>query len=766
LTVVAETFAPAVGRPLRRVEDEPLVQGLGCYVADVNRPNQVYARIVRSQVAHGWLQAVHLEDARAHEGVIAAFSAQDIPNIAETKIPIRITPSEKAAFALQTPLAVDRVRYVGEPIAVVVAVDPYVAEDAAEMVWAEIEELEPVLDPVAATQSGSPTLFEGLPDNVCGGFNLFNGEDVDQIFRGADVLVRERFHSHRHAAVPMETRGFVAELDPGTGRLTVWGQTKVKHFNRRTLAALLRIAEDDIRFLETDVGGGFGARGEFYPEDFLLPWLAVHLRRPVKWIEDRAENLVALNHSREHVFEIEMAATADGQLLGFRSTDWCSMGGYLRTNGLKVVECAGMHISGPYRWRGFSIQALGVLTTKTPLATYRGPGEVEATYARERMLDLVAATIGLDPAEVRRKNLIPADALPLEVELGPEHEPNLYDSGDYPTMFAHLLEQAGYERLKTERAERRAHGEAVGIGLACCHNEGGYGPFESARVIAEPDGTFTAHVGVAGVGQGTRTGLAQILADELGVDMERVRIFHHDTDEIKDGVGAYADRCTAVGGSAILVTVAALKERARHAGAVRLGVGPSEVELVADEVRAANGRSVTFGDLGLDETGRYEKTTTDMSFCTSLAVVSVDRATGKVTVERYIGVYDVGRTINPLLVKGQLDGAAAQGLAGTLLEEFVYDEQGQPLSTSFMDYLLPTLSELPEVESLWFEYPDENNPLGVKGAGGNGIIGAQAALSNAVADALADDGVVLTSLPLTPNHVRAMIREAGQETAA
>jgi carbon-monoxide dehydrogenase large subunit len=381
------------------------------------------------------------------------------------------------------------------------------------------------------------------------------------------------------------------------------------------------------------------------------------------------------------------------------------------------------------------------------------------------MLDVVADRLGIDPAELRRRNLIRPEELPIQVDLGPEHEANLYDSGDYPLMLSHLLEQAGYEELKADRERRRARGEAVGIGLACCHNEGGYGPYEEARIVAAPDGTFIAHVGVAGVGQGTRTGLAQIMADELGVPIERVRVLHHDTDEIRHGVGAFADRCTAVGGSAILVTAAALKERGLREGAARLGVLPSEVELVEAEVRTADGRSVTLGELGLEETGRYEKSTTDMSFCTSLALVSVDRATGRVTIERYVGVYDVGRAINPLLIRGQLDGAAAQGLAGALLEEFVYDEQGQPLSTSFMDYLLPTLSELPEVESHWFEYPDENNPLGVKGAGGNGIIGTSATLANAVANALAGDGVVVTDLPLTPNNVRRMIREASRSAA-
>jgi carbon-monoxide dehydrogenase large subunit len=757
---VAHALTRAVGQALRRVEDEPLVQGKGCYVADVNRPDQVHARIVRSQVAHGRLRKVHVEDARACEGVIGVFCAEDVPNMAETKIPIRITPGPKDHLAFQTPLAVDRVRYVGEPIAVVVAVDPYIAEDAAEDVWAEVDEFDPVLDPVAATEPSSPALHDGLPDNVVGGFNLWNGEDVGEIFRHADVVLRERFYAHRHSAVPMEPRGLVAEVDAATGRLTVWGPTKVKHFNKRTLAALLRIPEDDIRFVEPDVGGGFGPRGEFYPEDFLIPWLALHLKRPVKWVEDRAENLVALNQSREHVIDVELAAAADGQLLGFRSTDWCSIGGYIRTTGLKVAECAGMHICGPYRWRGFAAKVLGVLTNKTPLGTYRGPGEVEATYARERMLDLLAARIGIDPAELRRKNLIPVEQMPYHVELGPEHEALDYDSGDYHEMFGELLGHVGYEELKAERAERRSRGEAVGIGLACCHNEGGYGPFEEARIIAESDGTFTGQIGIAGVGQGARTALAQVLADELGVDVGRVRIFHHDTDLIKHGVGAYADRTTAVGGSAIIVTVAAMKERARREGAARLGVPEAEVEIAGDEVRAPDGRSVNFGELELAETGRYEKTTTDFSFCTSLALVAVDRATGKVTIERYAGAYDVGRAINPLIIKGQLDGGTAQGLAGALFEEFVYDEQGQPLSTSFMDYLLPTLAEIPEIESLWFEYATKDNLLGVKGAGGNGMIGAQATIANAVADALAGDGVTRTRLPLTPNNVRAMIRDA------
>jgi carbon-monoxide dehydrogenase large subunit len=747
------------------VEDAPLLQGAGRYVADVDRPGQVYARIVRSPIAHGTLGALHLEEARACEGVVAVFSAADLPDVSRLAIPLRVPSGPAAHRALQTPLAHDRVRYVGEPIAVVLATDPYLAEDAAELVRAEIDELAPVLDALEADASGKPSLHAGLPGNLVEGFEFRNGNRVDELIANADVVIRDRFHCHRHSAAPMEPRGLVAEVDPLTSRLSVWGPTKVKHFNKRVLAELLRLPEDRIRFVETDVGGGFGPRGEFYPEDFLIPWLALKVGRPVKWVEDRAENLVAMNHSREHVFDVELAATADGRLLAFRCSVRCSLGAYVRTNGMKLAECAALHVPGPYVWRGFESSVVGVLTNKTPAGTFRGPGEVEATFVRERMLDLLAARIGLDPAELRRLNLIPAASLPRGLDLGPGNEPVVYDAADYHEIFDALLRHVGIAELETERERRRAAGEAVGIGLACGLNEGGYGPFEEARIVAEPDRTFTAHVGIAGIGQGARTALAQILADELAVEPERVTIHHHDTDLVKEGIGAFADRATVVGGSAVLVAARELKQAARSAAAERLGLAREELDLRADEVVSRDGRSVTFAELGCEQTGRFDKSTTDFSFCASLAFVRVDRATGRVVVERYVGAYDVGRAINPLLVKGQLDGAAAQGLAGALFEEFVYDELGQPLSTTFEAYTLPTLAELPEVESLVFEYPSETNPLGAKGAGGPGIICSHAALANAVADALAAHGVAVTRLPLTPGNVRELIR-AGTQVGA
>jgi aerobic carbon-monoxide dehydrogenase large subunit len=749
----------SVGMPILRTEDDRLIKGLGCFVGDISRPDQLHARIVRSQVAHARLVKVHLEEARTLMGVVAAFAAADIPGIGEKKIPVRISPGRLDQFALQTPLALDKVRYVGEPIAVVVATDPYLAEDAADLVWAELEELSPQLDPIAG--AGSSVLHEMVPDNVVGGFDTSNGEDVDDLFRQADVLVQERFSIHRHSAAPMEPRGLVAETDRQSGRLTVWGPTKVKHFNKRVLAALLGLPEDRILLIEPDVGGGFGPRGEFYPEDFLIPWLALQLGRPVKWVEDRYENFIALNHSREHIIDLAVAARADGTLLGFRCTDWCSIGAYVRTTGLTVAKLTGLHMSGPYRWRGFSSKVVGVLTNKTPAGTYRGPGEVEATFVRERALDMLAARLDLDPPELRRRNLIPAESLPFRLETGPGSETLEYGSGNYPAVLTDLLSNAGYQNLRRDQARRRRLGEAVGIGIACFLDQGGIGPFEQARVVAESDGTFTGFVGVASVGQGVQTALAQILADELEVSVNRVRIHHHDTDSIEDGMGAYASRTTSVGGSALVLAARQLRQQARSDGARHLGAADHEVELRGDEVWANDGRAVTFGALGCEASGRFETTTVDFSFGTVLAVVSVDRGTGKVRVERYIGHYDVGRAVNPLIVRGQLEGGAAQGIGGALLEELAYDSQGQPLCTSFMDYMLPTLSELPEVESAWSEFPSKDNLIGAKGVGEAGIIGTLAVIANAVADALSPDGIVVTSTPFTADRVRALLRSAG-----
>jgi carbon-monoxide dehydrogenase large subunit len=538
----------------------------------------------------------------------------------------------------------------------------------------------------------------------------------------------------------------------------VWGPAKVKHFNLGAVASALGLPVERVRFLEPDVGGGFGARGELYPEDYLIPWAAIALGRPVKWVEDRAESLVALNQSREQEVELEVAVSADGRLLAFRSRNVCNMGAYMRTNGVVPPMLCAMSMHGPYRWLAYRAHAIGVLTNKTPLGTFRGPGEVEATFARERMLDLVAARLGIDSLELRRRNLLTAEELPHLAPFGEAPDDVLrFGTGDYHAQLDALLEHVDFHGL---RAEHRSEDpdELVGVGLACSVSESGVGSFEWARVVAEADGSFTAYAGIASVGQGLRTALAQVLADACEVPFERTRIFHHDTDTVAEGEGAFGDRGMLFGAGAVLLAVDAMRRDARELAAERLGVEPDAVE-IDGELAVAGDLSVPLAELGASGIGRYEMGgPTHLSFCAAVAVVTVDRATGKVTLRRYAGAYDAGRAVNPLLLEGQYTGAAAQGLAGALFEESAYNDSGQPLSATFMDYVMPTAAELPPIESLVFEYAEPANPLGIKGAGNSGIICTHAALANAVADALGPDAPPLRALPLRANSVRALIR--------
>jgi carbon-monoxide dehydrogenase large subunit len=755
----------SVGRALTRSEDRRLITGSGEYVADVTRPGQLWARIVRSPVAHGVIRDIDLSDARALPGVAGAFSAGDAPTLAAARIPLRMEAGEESpvpTFGLQPIIASDRVRYVGEPVAIVIADDPYIAESAAELVFVDIDELDPALESSDALRDET-LLHPDAGTNVTLDMEFAAG-DADALFATADVVVAERFNEHRHGATPLETRGLVAELDEG-GRLTVWGPAKVKHFNLGAVASALGLAPERVRFLEPDVGGGFGARGELYPEDYLIPWAAIRLRRPVKWIEDRAESLVALNQSREQEVELEVAASADGRLLAFRSRNVCNMGAYMRTNGVVPPMLCAMSMHGPYRWLAYRAHAIGVLTNKTPLGTFRGPGEVEATFARERMLDLVAARLGLDPLELRRRNLLAADELPHLVPFGEDPDDVMrFGTGDYHAQLDALLEHVDYDRLRSEHASSDPD-ELVGVGMACSVSESGVGSFEWARVVAEADGGFTAYVGIASVGQGLRTALGQVLADACEVPFEQARILHHDTDTVAEGEGAFGDRGMLFGTGAVLLAVEEMRRNARELAAQRFGVAADSVSLDGG-LAVAGELSVPISELGASGVGRYEMGgPTHLSFCAAVAVVVVDRATGKVTLRRYAGAYDAGRAINPLLLEGQYTGAAAQGLAGALLEESAYNDSGQPLSATFMDYVMPTVAELPPIESLVFEFAEPANPLGLKGAGNSGIICTHAALASAVADALGPDAPALTALPLRANSVRALIRALEQREA-
>lgn len=749
-----------IGQPTPRREDRPLITGEARFVADMRRDGQLHARMVRNRVPHGRLTAVHTEAARAEPGVVAVYAARDIPGIEELRLPIRghLSGAYNPA-AMQPPLAFDHVRYAGEPVAVVVATDPYLAEDAAELVRVEVEPMPVLLDPVAAAAEGALQLARGVERNVASEYHFTSGDGLDQLFADADLVIARRFAPGRHSAFPLETRGLLAELDPADGRLTVWGPTKVKQTQLAALSKLLDMPPGLIRFIEPDVGGAFGVRGEFYSEDFLIPWLAVELGRPIKWIEDRAEALVETNHSREHVYDVEVALARDGKLLALRADIWSAMGGYLRSTGLVLPESSAIHLPGPYRWGALDVRSRAVLTNKTPAATFRGPGEVESTFVRERLLDMAAAELELDPVELRRRNLVPKEELPYSFGYGPGANGIEYESGDYRAQLEALLDHAGYEGLRREQAARRQAGELVGLGLACGLDESGHGPFEEARIVGEPDGTYMCYVGLASGGQGTGTTMAQITADQLGVPIERVRVDFHDTDNVPVGYGASASRQTVTGGSAVVLAALDFQSQAVSAGAAALGVAEADVALVEDRVLSkTTGAAVSVAELGCEGRGHFDKPDVDLSFCAALAQVSVDPRTGEVRLERYFGAYDVGRIVNPITVAGLLEGATAQGLGGALLEESGYDAEGQPLATSFMEYLMPTVAQLPEIDSLVFEYPSRNNLLGVKGAAQNGIITSHGAAAGAVADAIGDAGA-LTSLPLRPKLILELLRE-------
>ncbi len=716
-----------VGTNVERRVDVDLLTGRQRYLADVDRPGQAWARVVRSPVAHASLVGVDTSAARAHPGVQFVLTAADVPDV---RIPIRLAfaATPEAGDVLQPLLAGDVVRYVGEPIALVVAEDPWAAEDAAELVELDLELGEATSGVEAAALPGAPLVHAAFGSNVVNTIPVRHG-DVDAVFAQADTVVRRRFELPRQTGAPLETRGLLAE-PVGSAGVTIWGAAKVKHFNRGAIAALLGLEESAVRLVEVGVGGGFGVRGELYPEDVLIPFAALRLGRPVKWIEDRAEHFVATNQARGQVHELEVAATFGGRLLGLRGTHWVDQGAYVRTQGILPTLLPAHHLPGPYAWDAFELTAHAVLTNRTPVGTYRGPGMTEAAFVRERLLDELAVELRLDPVELRRRNLIRPERMPFVYDLEPGGPPIVYESGDFAGGFDRLLAEARYEELCEERARRRAQGEHVGLGVAATVELGAIGPHEEASVTVATDGGVVVRVGVGSLGQGLETVVAQITADELGVEPAAVEVRYHDTADVGSGFGSFASRTTVLAGNAVAVACRALRARAAEEGVGLAGVG--------------------------ETMGRFEKPHPSFSFGASLALVAVDPETGRVTPLRHVVLHDVGRAINPALVEGQLAGAAVQGIAGALHEELPYDDHGQPLAISFADYRLPTAAEAPRVQVVIVEHPVPGTPLGVKGAGEGGIVGAPAAVANAVADALPPGSDAVLTLPLTPQRVSAL----------
>ena len=797
-----------IGAPVRRKEDRRFLTGRGQFVDDVKLPNALHAAIVRSPHAHARIMSIDTGPALEMPGVVAVFTFEDIAATLEPRpIPVRLRAYSDLMRFLQYPLAHGKVHYVGDPVAVVLAESRYLAEDGAEAVEVVYEPL-PALVDVKESLKGETVIHEAQGTNVAFEFTSSIG-DPDTAFGEADYVRKEEFRCHRHTANPMETRGLAASYDPGREQLTVWGETKVPHYNRGVLSSLLQMPEHRIHFVEPDVGGGFGVRGEFYPENFLVPFAAMKTGRPVKWTEDRAEHLISANHSREHVCEIELAVKNDGTILGMRARVLGALGGYVRTHGASVPTSTTALLPGPYYIPNYEWDVKCVLTNKVGMGTFSAPGRYESCFFRERMFDLVAGDLGMDPTEFRMKNLIPPEMMPYELgRTRPESYSIIYDSGDYPELLRQALEEIDYESLKLN-VGREVDGKYHGVGTACFVKSTGTGdPGEGARVAitnaggpfqgplpgergmeqypgqdeeTPPQAEVAVYLGIATMGQGHETIFAQICADGLGVSLDNITVYHGSTDLTSYGGGTYASRGTTLAGNAVYGAAQKLRERVVAVAAGYLDVDPSELALTNGLVHRADdpqGRGITLslaevlrlaapasrynlGEPGL-EAYHYFQSPPELYPCgTHVVHLAVDAETGEIDILRYVIVEDVGHVINPLLLRGQITGAAAQGVGATILEELVYDEQGQMLAGTFMDYLLPTATDIPDFETLVLDLaPSPLNPLGVKGGGEIGIVATGAALSNAVSSALAPLGVQIRDLPLSPDRIRRLLREA------
>jgi len=760
-------------RSIRRHEDPPLLTGDSRYVADLSFEGQVSMMVIRSPIAHGLITSIDTSGAAASEGVMAVWTAADLKADlgAVPRIHPRVSFDEVVVPYLQPILAIDRVRYVGEPIAVVFATDRYLAEDAAEQVFVEVDQLPVVVDPLEAAEAES--LFpEG---NLITTLEASFGEP-DVAIERAPVVVRAELKIGRHTAIPMETRGIVVDYDSTADRCIVYGATKVPHWNRTATAELLGIDPARIAMRETSVGGGFGVRGELYPEDVLAVWASLRLKRPVKWIEDRREHMVAANHSREQHHNGVIAGDRDGRITAMSSEFWVDLGGYVRTHGIRVPDLTLSMLPGPYDIANYTAAAHCLVTNRTPTATYRAPGRFESCFVRERLIDLFAAEIGMDPAEVRRRNLIPPDRLPYSRPLHSTGEPVVLSEADYRELFEQVVDAIDWDLL----AERRGRGERVGAGVAMFLEKSGLGPWENGAVTVTPDGSISVRSGASSVGQGLRTVLAQVVADALEVDPSAVQVEFLDTDKTPLGIGSYASRSTVTAGSAVQMASEAIIEQAREVAAAELEIDPADLEYRQGgiEVRGDRRTRLKLGELatlaaaaddddaggttalavGLHAERRFDVDRVVYPHGAHGAVVRVDEETGSVTIEQLVLGYDIGRAVNPVLVEGQMTGGALQAVGGALYESFAYDEFGNPLVTSFMDYLLPTLSETPPMTVIISEdSPTTTNPLGVKGAGEGGIPGVAAAIAAGIDQALGRPGGV-RSVPAGPEYVLALAR--------
>jgi aerobic carbon-monoxide dehydrogenase large subunit len=757
-----------IGQSVTRLEDPPLVRGRGRFVGDISFTHQLHMRIVRANYAHGNIVAIDSSAARALAGVVAVWTAADIADVP----PIDFREGQIPALEpyRQPVLATEKVRYVGEPVAAVFADDPYVAEDAAELVSVEIEEL-----PVLLAADAEPTEFSAGRSTEMSIIRQGYG-DVDAILHAAPKVVELELAIGRHSGVPLEARGAIGRYDIARDILELHGAAKVPHRNRELLARMLKRAPSSIHVHESHVGGGFGIRGELYPEDVLVCIAAMRLNRPVKWIEDRREHLMAANHSRQQLHRLRAAVDDEGRILAIDDRYFHDQGAYVRTHAARVVHMTAGILPGPYRVPAYRAVGHFRLTNKTPAATYRAPGRYETTFVRERLIDAIATRLGIDPNEVRRRNAIATDEMPYHRPLEALGEEIEYDSGDYVGLLDKRLDTLEWDKRKVELARRRAGGEVVGAGFAMFVEKSGLGPADGVRIEVDRSGAVELITGGASLGQGFETVMAQVCAEILSIDYRRVRVTHGQTDRIPYGIGAHASRATVMTASATHDGAVKLRAKAIEVAAALMQAHPETLEIIDGNVRRKDepaGPSMSLGEIaehlaptsktlggrmpGLSAEGWFRVRHQVYPYGLHFAVVKVDPDTGDVDVEDYVIAYDIGRAVNPALVKGQIVGGFVQGLGGALLEEFTYNERGDPLATTFADYLMPTARETPEVRIMLREdYRSPLNPLGIKGAGESGITGVGAAIASAIDDAIGMPGAV-TQLPVTPQRLKQIL---------
>jgi aerobic carbon-monoxide dehydrogenase large subunit len=766
---------PWIGQSVARLEDPPLVTGRGQFAGDINFAHQLFMRIVRSAHAHGHIAAIEAAAARALPGVFAVWTAEDIPEVP----PVDFREGSIPALDpyRQPVLAKDRVRYVGDPVAAVFAEDPYIAEDAADLVALEIDELPPLLDPEAA-----PVEFSPGQSSEAAVIRQGYG-DVDAVFRQAAHIVELDLAIGRHSGVPLETRGAIGRYDAARRILELHGAAKVPHRNQELLARMLGLPPSGIHVHESHVGGGFGVRGELYPEDVLVCVAAKRFNRPVKWIEDRREHLIAANHSREQVHKIRAAVDGNGVILAIDDRYFHDQGAYVRTHAARVVHMTAGILPGPYRVPAYRAVGHFRLTNKTPAATYRAPGRYETTFVRERLVDAIAHKLKIDRVALRRRNSLGPQDMPYPRPLEALGEEIEYDSGDYCGLLDKLLAKIGWDALNETINGRKAAGERVGIGLSMFVEKSGLGPTDGVRISVDSAGMVEVLTGGASLGQGFETVMAQVAADALGVDYRRCRVIHGQTDRIPFGIGAHASRATVMTASATHIAALNVRRKALAVAAELLQTSAESLDIVAGEVVRKNGKkgsssgpSIGLGAIaanlaptakargerepGLAAEGWFKTEHQVYPYGSHVAVVRVDAETGRVAIERYCIAYDIGRAINPALVCGQIVGGYAQGLGGALFEEFSYSESGDPLAATFADYLLPALHEVPAPEVLLREdYTSPLNPLGIKGAGESGITAVGATIASAIDDAIGIPGAV-RQLPITPQRLRRLLGAA------